>query len=744
MMEKAVQLQLAARERWLQKDEVLFLLTNYMASGLPVHVAPQCGTLFVCDSVMDFKKDGWTWQKQKGSKTKIREDRAKLVVTRGNVVLGVYVHSADNPCFHRRSYSLRDESNRMILVHYLEDDSKKQPLRDAPHECSRPFDASSVVNDALADFHPSDPDDDHHDDDTALDDLLLDNHMPRMIAFDPSNQITDFSPNWDFCTGGAKILICAASPPHYSTLFVCFGSTAVVRAESLSPTVLRCCVVPLRIATYVGTQLIFVSTPGHFLFKPAASPSHMSVSVHQPPPKYPTLDWGTSKQVPAFSDVVAQGGGSNSSSSSSTTFKRARSEHNLDDMTSLSFPSSPTNSLRGLDECTLSHMTWLCADGFHVTVDDRQYKIRVVERLHEFRRVIISHPSAKNVADGGASTQHQSLLGPSSIVLVRWSLMTNCIDLLLQTWTTFLCSCTNYRWIDFTKILPAATVEVASLMLDDSAIAALSDVELGALSEQLIEDVVKQLVALAGTSPELLEEVSYIQSIFLSYSAGCGHLGIVRLLLSEQADGAMLDLDNFTPADRLVFSHMILKGVNMYILLADKCALSLGTKRRSSSLGDPFDEYSDNELEVSSSVMTDTDDGRLMAAMELMAPDGRSSIHVELALLEEDARVIQHNVRAWLLRRSYRHMRDTTRKLKEATQTIAKQSLEKAAVTVQAATRSMMVRRSFLQQRNTAIKVQAAARGIICRKKFAQMKTEALASLVIQRNATGKKQPSTN
>ncbi|RLN88391.1 hypothetical protein DYB28_007726 [Aphanomyces astaci] len=140
----------------------------------------------------------------------------------------------------------------------------------------------------------------------------------------------------------------------------------------------------------------------------------------------------------------------------------------------------------------------------------------------------------------------------------------------------------------------------------------------------------------------------------------------------------------------------------MYILLADKCALSLGTKRRSSSLGDPFDEYSDNELEVSSSVMTDTDDGRLMAAMELMAPDGRSSIHVELALLEEDARVIQHNVRAWLLRRSYRHMRDTTRKLKEA------------------------------------------ARGIICRKKFAQMKTEALASLVIQRNATGKKQPSTN
>ena len=49
--------------------------------------------------------------------------------------------------------------------------------------------------------------------------------------------------------------------------------------------------------------------------------------------------------------------------------------------------------------------------------------------------------------------------------------------------------------------------EPPSLILDDTAIAALSDKELGSLSEQLIEDVVKQLVALAGTSPELLDEV---------------------------------------------------------------------------------------------------------------------------------------------------------------------------------------------------------------------------------------------
>ncbi|ETW03134.1 hypothetical protein H310_05556 [Aphanomyces invadans] len=781
-MAKAVQLQLAARERWLHKDEVHFLLTNYSICGLPVQVAPHCrppsGTLFVCDSVMDFKKDGWTWQKQKGSKTKIREDRAKLVVTRDNVVLGVYVHSADNPSFHRRSYSLRDESNRMILVHYLDDDSKKQAIPRDTQSPEEPFE-SSIVDDALADFHPGDPNEhgDGGDDDSAFDDLLLDHDMPDMEYNNHPNQvpppphlispmsiplveISDFSPNWDFCTGGAKILLCVATPPPYSPLFVAFGSMAVVPAESISPTVFRCCApassasgpVPLRIATYVGHKLIFVSTDGHFLFKPttATSPS-LADNAFAMRGSLEALEWDARTLHMPFE-------------TQSSSYKRARSENNYDGVSNMSFPSSPTNSLRGLDD-----------------LDERQYKIRVVERLHEFRKVISQ---------------------PSNRILVL-----NEVD------------CATHE--PSSPAAPLAAADAAPLMLDDSAIAALSDVELGALSEQLIEDVVKQLVALAGTSSELLEELNSLDDAGLSLlhyvcfyncgqlvplllshganvnqrsgqgqtplhlAAGCGHMEIVRLLLSEQADCAMLDLENLTPADRAEhYGHMdiarylrslsppspprlfksfddmtgigvlldsmpgdrssdynrnFLLGAFSTMSLHDKCALSLGTKRRGNSIGgDPFDDYapSDNELEVSS-VMTDTDDGRLMAAMELMGPD-------ELALLEEEARVIQNNVRAWLLRRSYRHMRDTTRKIKEATQTLAKQKMdrEKAAVTVQAATRSMMVRRNFLHQRNTAIKVQAAARGIICRKKFAQMKKDALASLVIQRNATGK--PPTN
>ena len=60
------------------------------------------------------------------------------------------------------------------------------------------------------------------------------------------------------------------------------------------------------------------------------------------------------------------------------------------------------------------------------------------------------------------------------------------------------------------------------------------------------------------------------------------------------------------------------------------------------------------------SVITESDvcPMQLDAAMKLMAPE-------ELAILEEDAKTIQNNVRAWLLRRSYRNMRDSTMKLQE-------------------------------------------------------------------------------
>ena len=59
--------------------------------------------------------------------------------------------------------------------------------------------------------------------------------------------ISDFSPDWDFVKGGAKILICLATPlsipctgNDVALVFVMFGTTERVLAERLSDTVLRC------------------------------------------------------------------------------------------------------------------------------------------------------------------------------------------------------------------------------------------------------------------------------------------------------------------------------------------------------------------------------------------------------------------------------------------------------------------------------------------------------------------------
>ncbi|EQC25433.1 hypothetical protein SDRG_16699 [Saprolegnia diclina VS20] len=746
---QAARLATAARDRWLNKDEIAFLLLHAKAcqAAIPVYLSPQqqppSGSLFYCAAAMDYKKDGWTWQKKKGSETMVREDRAKLVVNRELVVLGAYAHSADATSFHRRSYVLRVGDPRYMLVHYL-DDAKSKPRSPKPaptppldDDCSTTFmddvdllgdmdlsndpHAMQDVYDNLASYAPSSP-------------KML--PLPALSVVPETKaplQITDYSPNWDFTSGGAKLLICTSETlPQSTPFFVQFGAIATVLAESIASTVLRCTApmtleggrVPLRIVTYRNGAVVPMSSPREFEYRGS-----------------------TFAQVLQDTDMLSDDTTETKSTFSEPhSMKRARSP--VDDADVMS-AYSDTRSVSS-PPAVFTHQPF-ALDQYDP--HERQYKIRVVERLSEFRRVISSKPT----------------LQPTAHVVE----------------------------------------ESSPVLLDDSAVAALSDKELGSLSDTLIEDVVKQLVAVAGTSADLLEELNSLDDAGLSLlhyvsfyncaplvplllahgalvdqrsaqgqtplhlAAGCGHLGVVKVLLAHNADVTMFDFDCLTPADRaencghdevaaylhsilepsppkatanLSFSELksfglfhdqdssdqhnrkLLLGAFSTMSLHDKCALSLGTKRRSNSLGDYDEHDSDHDKIEVSSVMDDSDVTKLEAAMQLMGPD-------ELALLEEEARVIQSNVRAWLLRRSYKHMRETTQKLQEvAKEGLAKQKMERAAVTVQAATRSMLVRKSYLQQRNTAIKVQAAARGILCRKNFANMKKSALASLVIQKN----------
>ncbi|TYZ60931.1 hypothetical protein PybrP1_004334 [[Pythium] brassicae (nom. inval.)] len=260
---------------------------------------------------------------------------------------------------------------------------------------------------------------------------------------------------------------------------------------------------------------------------------------------------------------------------------------------------------------------------------------------------------------------------------------------------------------------------------------------------------------------------------------------------AEPCGGASTKSKNYI-GENHEHNRKLLLGAFSTMSLHDKCALSLSisrdpstqnsSRRRGSSVGDdgfeapsgggatrplasvpaPPDwsdlacgyEATENDSLCDSdvkSVIADDEASltKLEAAMELMGPEERQS-------LEDEVKLLQHNIRAWLLKRNCKSMREATKRLHEAARSIEDQQKlleqqqeaseraamaqsersqrERAAVTVQAATRSMLARRSFLQTKNVAIRVQAATRGVLCRKHFARMKTHALASLVIQRN----------
>lgn len=81
-------------------------------------------------------------------------------------------------------------------------------------------------------------------------------------------QISDFSPDWDFTDGGAKILICLASPlpqpaiVRQAKIFVQFGILNRVPAEKISDTVVRCTGECPRFASRIGVQLAALTTFG--------------------------------------------------------------------------------------------------------------------------------------------------------------------------------------------------------------------------------------------------------------------------------------------------------------------------------------------------------------------------------------------------------------------------------------------------------------------------------------------------
>ncbi|GMF09449.1 unnamed protein product [Phytophthora lilii] len=711
-------------------------------------------------------------------------------------------------------------------------------------------------------------------------------------------EISDFSPDWDFGDGGAKILICLAAklPERLAQdpmkLFVQFGTNRV-RAEKVSDTVLRS-----PSSRELGSVDIYVSHWSGSLQQESIQLSHKRQFTYRSHYQVsPSLVGEIIKQncasgnepidpleLPAPSPAHGILG----------TGKRGRSP------TVLSRAGSGTKRAEDRSNRNLSS---------YVESDCKLPLFFYILQLHEPAFANTFSFGSRSSAEKGTPVQISDR--PSSSTVPASGLLTSQIPQSSQ----------QTSQLD-TSAEPASTLVSSSgtsIALDDCTIEALSDNDLEQLSEKLLERVVHQLVTVAHTSEELLEELNSLDETGLSLlhyvsfynyaqlvpvlvahgahinqqstqgqtalhlAAGCGHDEVVNVLLESGADLQVRDFDGLTAADRAEKSghadvaaklhhHMgddttsdtvdeiygfggspmeiddaptpymdagdmglledknhtppnsrqarshsnscessceaslsskssyvgenqehnrkLLLGAFSTMSLHDKCALTLSisrdsvghaSRRRESSVGEELVNSpsssstgtsagfgsspasmvgmdsnlagsrlmlsaTENDSDVQSVIAEDEEGlNKLQAAMELMGPEERQS-------LEDEVKVLQHGIRAWLLKRNCKNMRETTKQLREATQSIEDQQKqqkaaeqrsilaselserERAAVTVQAATRSMLARRSFLQTKHVAIKFQAATRGVLCRKNFARMKAHALASLVIQRN----------
>ena len=231
----------------------------------------------------------------------------------------------------------------------------------------------------------------------------------------------------------------------------------------------------------------------------------------------------------------------------------------------------------------------------------------------------------------------------------------------------------------------------------------------------------------------------------LHLAASGGHLALVQSLVQSGADCGALDVHGLTPAACAFQNHhfetqkwlsecshdpmpsfpirsdehadktqQLLQDAFSSFSLHEKCALSMSLKGPAEGAPVGMHLQATDECDVSS-VITESDKESLHVAMSLMEPS-------ELGLLEEEARVIQTNVKGWIMRRNYKRVRTHAALIIES-RWIEHRQAHKAPTSFYGA----------VEQR-FANKLQAASRGMIARRQLRRIKSQTLALLIFQKN----------
>eukprot|EP00004_Rigifila_ramosa_P001774 TRINITY_DN11775_c0_g1_i1.p1 TRINITY_DN11775_c0_g1~~TRINITY_DN11775_c0_g1_i1.p1 ORF type:complete len:753 (-),score=139.75 TRINITY_DN11775_c0_g1_i1:40-2298(-) len=267
------------RTRWLKAPElveILSLRNPCLPWSTAPPVRPASGEIFLYDktATKDFRKDGHEWKRRNNSLS-VRENHERLKIDGVERVNCGYTHN-DNG-FQRRIYSLVDPGSTTVLVHYL---------RPAPPTADQeslvlglPLPAEAEAEQAqtqqatpaplplwfLSDFPaaetpfpegPSPP-------------FLFTPELPPQPAqqhlqqqFPQPLSIGDYTPSWDYCAGGAKVLFTAAWLLPGRVYSVKFGETQVV-AELTCHGVLRCFAPPSQAPKTISISIVGSAYNGH-------------------------------------------------------------------------------------------------------------------------------------------------------------------------------------------------------------------------------------------------------------------------------------------------------------------------------------------------------------------------------------------------------------------------------------------------------------------------------------------------
>jgi len=176
---------------------------------------------------------------------------------------------------------------------------------------------------------------------------------------------------------------------------------------------------------------------------------------------------------------------------------------------------------------------------------------------------------------------------------------------------------------------------------------------------------------------------------------------------------------------RSVEATTLLQNAISSLSLHDKCALSLSLNIKSEQNDGDQSAMEDEMMELDSkSVLSDNEIESLGVVISMMAPDEKSR-------LEEEVRVIQQNIRAWVVRRNYKSLREAARTLQSHWRERQKNRAREIVTQKETYLPLSSYGQSEIDAANT---LQAATRRMLARRHIAQGKRHTLATIVIQKH----------